>query len=195
MAQVLGQTQAFSPAPKSRLIVPEGHVNWMGVDPGTKRIAIATVSASGKRGVSMVSLPDSAGGTRLAAIFHETRRLVAELAGLLPPGVVVVEQPSGSQPNPSLSYAVGVVMAAVFEGVRGATGFRVRVETVPSSSWKKTAIGRGDAWKPKGRDARIEDYAVYCWATAEGYRGSSYDEVDALGIAVYAQRTFGLEVR
>lgn len=191
--QVLGQLPAFDVAPTSRLIVPLGHVNYFGVDPGTMRVAIATVDAEGRRGVSMVSIPSMAGGERMAAIFRETRRLTCELAAMLPPGVVVVEQPSGSQPNPSLSYAVGVVMAAVFEGVRHSTGKSVRVLTVPSSKWKAVACGNGRIWKPKKGSG--EEYGVLKWARMNGYSGSSFDECDAMGVCEFARKTFRLDAR
>jgi len=112
--------------------------------------------------------------------------------------VIVVEQPSGKQPNPALSYAVGATIAGCFQGVNelslDAVGPReVVMPMVSSSTWKKAACGAGNAYKPK--DGDIEKYPVYRWALSIGYRGRSFDEVDALGIADYARRTYALEER
>ena len=190
----LGQTEAFDPAPTRRLLVPDDHCGWIGIDPSTQRVAVASIAADGRRGVSTASFPASAGGQRLSAIYDGTRDLVEEIAAMVKPGVIVVEQPSGARPNPSLSYAVGVTMAAAFDGVAEVTGHGVLVETVTSSSWKKIAIGAGNAYKPKS--GRVEEYAVWRWARDEcDYEGRSIDEVDAMGIAEYARKTFQLEVR
>lgn len=188
----LGQTEIFTPAPTKRLIVPAGATAWWGVDPGSVRVAIGTIAADGRRGVSVRSFPKGLeGGERLAAIFEFTRSLALDLEAIRP-GIIIVEQPSGKQSNPALSYAVGAIMA----GLWTATG--ARVVTVSSSSWKKTACGAGNAYKPydkRGKLGPIEDYAVYRWALSTGYSGCSYDEVDAWGIAEYAARTFALDAR
>lgn len=182
--------------PARRLIVPRGHGSWMGVDPGTLRVAITSVHLNvasqpvyRPRTVSFAPLE---GGARLEAIWTDTRRFVKEEiehGRFAPPGVVFVEQPSGKQPNPQLSYATGVIIGAVFAGVEDATGHRVRVETISSSSWKKTATGYG-GWKKT-----VKPYGVLRWATANGYAGSSYDEADAMGLAEAARRTVALEER
>lgn len=143
--------------------------------------------------MSTRSFPSRTGGRRLAVIHYETRLLARSLveAGEAP-AVIVVEQPSGQTPNLQLVYAVGVIMAAVAEVTPAAV-----VETVPSSTWKRVACGKGNIFKPKrerGRPAPAPgEYAVLRWARALGYTGSSWDESDAMGVADYAWRTFGLE--
>lgn len=190
----LGQAEMFTPGPTRRLIVAEGHTAWLGIDPGTTRVAVASVTADGIRGVSQVAFPAQEGGERLASIYSRTVALVRDVVALdIGPGVVVVEQPSGSQPNPPLSYAVGTIMAAAFRGVLLATGFPVVVETVPSATWKKVACGHGGIRKPKSK--ADGEYGVLEWARGMGYVGDSYDEADAWGIAEYARRTFLLEER
>lgn len=109
------------------------------------------------------------------------------------PGVVFVEQPSGKQENPALSYAVGAIQAGVYDGLFSAGVGAVRIETVPSSTWKKAATGYGAVYKPKRGDGR--EYGVLTWARQNGYGGSSWDEADALGIAEAARRTIALDQR
>lgn len=191
MGRLFEQREMFVGPRPQRLVGRGGW--WVGVDPSTQRVAIASVSPEGLRGVSTGSFPSRRGGRRLAVILYETRRLMRSLVDAgVEPGVIVVEQPSGKTPNLQLVYATGVIMAAVAEVCPGAVA-----ETVPSSTWKKVACGRGNIYKPKrerGSPAPVpEDYAVLGWARGLGYRGWSWDEADAMGIADYAWRTFALE--
>jgi hypothetical protein len=188
VGSLLEQQQLVEPPARRRLVVPCGRSAWWGVDPGVSRVAVAYVTSEGRRGACTASFPDLKGGARLAAIFWETARVCAELMESWPvPGLVWVEQPSGKQPNPALSYAVGAIMGAVSHVVG------CPVETVASASWKKSACGRGNIYKPtKDRPGM---YGVLVWAQANGYRGSSWDESDALGIAEAARREVALEER
>lgn len=199
MSRGLGQGELLEAAPTRRLLVRAEHTSWWGCDPSTFRVALATVDAEGRRGVSSVPFGRADGGERLADIWRLTFLLARETAEMLPPGVIVVEQPSGKQANPALSYATGVIMGALFAGARRATEVSTVVETVPSSRWKAIACGNGALYKPKrvrGRSAPpLEEYGVFRWAQDLGYTGRSWDEVDALGVADYARRTFALEVR
>jgi hypothetical protein len=183
---LLGQQELMTPAPRRRLIVPAGCESYWGVDPSTKRISIAWITAAGERGAVTDSFPTLEGAARLDAIYHTTRR-VACLAPF--PGLVFVEQPSGKQQNPNLLYAVGATLA----GLYAALGPRVYIEMVTSSWWKRRACGRGDISKPKLGDQR--EYGVLTWARQNGYVGSSWDEADAYGIAEAARREVLLEVR
>jgi hypothetical protein len=189
----LDQTELLEAPPTRRLIVREGHTAWYGVDPSAFRIALATIHPDGGREVSSVAFARGEGGERLAAIWDATFRFAHTRALFVRPGVITVEQPSGKQANPGLSYATGVIMGALFAGVKLATGVAVLVETVPSSRWKAVACGKGNIFKPKPRSG--EEYGVLTWARTGGYQGSSWDEADALGVAEYARRTFALEER
>lgn len=201
MATLLKQQQAFEPAPSRRIIVPAGHGAWWGVDVSVSRVAIAYASFEGLGAARTAPFPVLSGGARLGHIWAETSLLVAELVrdGWPLPGVVYVEQPSGARPNPALSYAVGVIQAAVFDALQRATARNVLVETIASASWKKAATGFGRHDKPTrktlGRPVAFEDYGVARWARANGYAGTSWDEADALGIAEAARRTVALDER
>lgn len=196
---LLAQQELMEAPPARRLIVAQGHGAWWGCDPGTQRVAVAAVSTDGASApvytTRTASFAPLEGGARLSAVYADTRAFCVDLLadGWPAPGLVFVEQPSGKQPNPPLSYATGVIIAAVFDAVQAVTRHRVRVETVSSSSWKKTSCGRGDIWKPKRGDTR--PYGVMVWARANGYAGNSIDEVDAMGIAEAARRTVALEQR
>jgi hypothetical protein len=189
------------PVRSRRIIVPAGHSAWWGADVSVSRLALAYASCEGAHGARTVLFADLKGGARLAHIWAETGLLVAEAVrdGWPLPGLVWVEQPSGAQPNPQLSYVTGAIQGAVFAGVQRVTGRPVRVETVSSASWKKTSCGYGAIYKPTkkklGRAPRFEDYGVARWAAGLGYGGASWDECDALGIAEAARRTVALEER
>jgi hypothetical protein len=187
--------EPMSLCPTRRLIVPRGHTAWLGIDPGTTRVAVASVTADGERGVSQAVFRGYSGGQRLAFIYTRTLMLVRDIVngGGISPGVVVVEQPSGARPNLPLSYAVGVIMAAAFEAVMREKGNPAVVETVPSAVWKRIACGDGGIRKPKSE--ADGEYGVLKWARSTGYAGTDWDEVDAWAIAEYARCTFVLEER
>jgi hypothetical protein len=200
----LAQQELLEAPPRRRLIVPAGHVAHWGVDPSSQRIALAGVlrvpDGSLARWVRSVPFVAGEGGQRLSGVYAETRRFVEACAVAAPwPGVVWVEQPSGRMTIHALEYAVGVIQAAVFDALEAVTGSLVRVETVPSASWKLAACGRGNLYKPTkaklGRSPVFEDYGVARWARTVGYEGWSYDEADALGVAEAARREVALEQR
>lgn len=185
--------------PKRRLIVPKGHVYHYGVDPGTTRVAIACIGPDGHRIVT-VPIPKCDGGKRLGLIYTLTRDAAFEMALRCPAGLCWVEQPSGKRENPSLSYATGVILAAMWQGLGNPS---VTVETVPSATWKLGATGFGahSKWKPDPTNPKkkvpktLEEYGVGQWARGIGYVGSSIDEVDALGVAVAARNAVELVER
>lgn len=184
-----------------RLQVPRGCTAWLGVDPGTTRVALAACweGETVERGVWSASFQRMDGGARLAGIWRVTCRLAESAARSLAeegvaPGVALVEMPAGKQANPALSYATGVIQAAVFEGVMRATTRGVRIEDCSSSWWKKLSTGFGGHRKPKPSDDP-ESYGVMRWARSVGYQGHSWDEADALGIAEAARKTIVLEER
>jgi hypothetical protein len=203
---LLEQQELLETPPARRLIVPKGHGSWMGVDPGTLRVAITSVylntASQPVYRPRTVSFAPLEGGARLEAIWTDTRLFVKEEiehGRFAAPGIVFVEQPSGKQPNPQLSYATGVIIGAVFAGVQDATGHRVLVETCASGWWKRVATGRGNWSKPTrkslGRTPVFGDYGVARWAEANGYAGRSWDEADSMGAAEAARRTVALEER
>lgn len=199
----LAQQELLEQPPRRRLIVPAGHSSHWGVDPSSKRVAVAGVlrreGGELDRWVEERPFGPGEGGQRLSGTYWVTRGLVERMAVERPPGVVFVEQPSGKFVEHGLEYAVGVILAAVFDGVLGACGHRVRVETIPSSSWKKLATGYGSHSKPTrkklGRAPEFLDYGVAKWARLNGYAGSSWDAVDAMGIAEAARREVALDER
>jgi hypothetical protein len=196
---LLEQQELLETPPARRLIVPNGHRAFFGVDPGTQRVALAYAIPAPQRpvyGAHTVSFAPQEGGARLSAIHDDVRATVRDLLerhGWPKPGLVFVEQPSGKQPNPPLSYATGVVMAAVFDAVVDVTGHRVRIETCSSSWWKKRACGNGAIYKPKNKAAG--EYGVVTWCKANGMTPANFDEADALGIAEAARREVALEER
>jgi len=180
--------------PTRRIITRPGMVAHWGVDPGTYRIAIASTVGGGSY-VETHSFPRTEGLARLGDILEATKEFAADFAiDHYAPGFILVEQPSGQNPNLELVYAVGVIIAALQEACPGA-----RIETMPPMSWKKLATGRGNLPKTDPETKKPwkdrERYGVLRWARENGYTGDSWDEADALGIAEAARRTVTLEAR
>jgi hypothetical protein len=203
MTGMLGQQELVAPAPVRRLIVPAGHGAWWGVDPSTTRVAVAYVAPDGSRGVRTAPFARVEGPGRLSEIYRETHRFALDLCGPVSwPGVVLVEQPGGEHRNYELFYATGVIVAAIDAAVHKVTGHHPRIEMVVPSWWKARACGSGAIKKTHrvpGRKSPVylplEEYGVMKWARANGYKGMSWDEADALGIAVAASREIALEQR
>ena len=187
----LGQTELLEAPPTRRLIVPPGHGAIYGVDPGTQRLAIAVVTASGERRERMISFARLQHAQRLASIFSAASRLASELAEQAAPGLVVVERPSGQHQNLPLLYAVGATTAGLYEGIVRVTGAPPHFDEVAPAQWKKVACGYGAIYKPKP-PCEPEDYAVLRWAKTVGYEGTSFDVADSIGISEYARKTFEL---
>lgn len=187
---MLGQMTLVEAAPSKRLIVPVGAVNFYGVDPSTLRVAIATVTPDGLRGADIASFPKLSGAHRLVAIRRDTYALACEIVESIPPGVIVVEKPSGfgSRPSPELSFAGGAIMCALQEAAPAAA-----IELVENTSWKRVVCGSGAIKKPKPTEG--VEYPVLLWARDNGYIGSSWDVADAMAIAEYGRRTYALEQR
>lgn len=172
-----------------RIIRWQRGTGWAGVDPSTKRCAIATITPDGERRVETVSFPTRVeGAERLQAIYEGVQALWTEIGSRT--AYVAVEQPSGAKQNPQLVYAVGVTLAAVasVDCLEAPV-----IETVPSSTWKKRVCGSGAIRKPK--PAGPEEYAVLMWAREAGYEGDSWDEADAWAIAEWARRTVAIDRR
>lgn len=190
------QIELFDPPATRRLIVKHG--GWWGVDPSTRRIALCCVHKAPDadfyvRQASTRSIASAEGGERLHMLREAAREVAGEWAELTAPGIVVVEQPSGKQPNPALSYATGAIVCGLWEGLEAQLKLSVRIEMVASSKWKLGACGYGGYRKP---DPKSDvPYGVLTWARELGYRGSSWDEADAWGIAEWARRNFALELR
>lgn len=188
----LGQIEAFEAAPPKRLLVPESHVSWWGVDSSTLRVAIATISPERRRGASLAAFDKRTPVIdRLVEIRRQTLSLARGLLDVgLAPGVIAVETPAGfgDRPNPSLAYAVGAILCGLGEACPLAG-----IVMVESARWKKVSCGSGAIRKPKPTSG--EEYAVLTWARTVGYKGTSWDEADSYGIAEWARRTYKLEVR
>lgn len=188
------QTELLPPEPK-RTIVGPGTFGW-GVDPSTLRVSIAWAEATGTaagevvdRGVLTRSFPKEDNlGRRYALIYSETIAATKDAAGRCWPGLVWVEQPSGRNPNPRLSYAVGAIIAGLFAGLWSCAAGRAlpEVETIESARWKKRAIGPGWA------NLKKDDGDLIAVARTLGYAGASFDEADAWLMVEALRRTVRL---
>jgi hypothetical protein len=200
----LGQQELMEAGPRRRIIVPEGHGAWWGVDPSTRRVAVAGVSqaADGSlvRWAREQAFAPLDGPQRLGHIHSATSDLVdGLLLDYAPlPGLVLVEQPGGTHRNYELFYATGVIIAALATSLCEAGA--AKIEVVVPGWWKKRACGQGNIYKTmqvngKPKPLPFEEYGVLRWARSLGYAGSSWDEADAWGIAEAARREVELVQR
>lgn len=111
-------------------------------------------------------------GERLGYLDRQVRIYARQIAGVFPPVVVWVEQPSGLSRALQLTYATGVIQAALFEALE------VPVWTIPSSAWKLRTVGRGNASKTQ----------VQAWCDANRLPYGDEHQADAVAIAVSGRR-------
>lgn len=201
MSTAVAQAELSQAPARTTLRVPAGCTSWWGVDGSTRCVSIGVASPSGQRAVRTAPFPKISGPARLGAIYALTRDLALDLARRYPPGLILVEQPSGSSQavNHELEYAVGVIQAAVYDGAYQAVRHGVPMDTVVASWWKARACGSGairktykDAQTGRKRPLALEDYEVMRWARSVGYKGTSWDEADALAIAEASRRETAL---
>jgi hypothetical protein len=148
-------------------------VAW-GVDPSTTGIALAWCGTQvGARSAEIKGHPR--GGERLSALWWATsnlsNRIIAEERSRCP-SYVLVETPPGHLHANQLTYATGVIMAAIFNSI-AVWNPMVVVEEVNISSWKAEIVGHGNATKEQVMD----------WALTHRFEGNTQDEADAHAIA------------
>lgn len=139
------------------------------VDPAVSHLAFAFAPTDGGPIIveSLRTDSEARDGQRLGWLDRQTRIYARQAAGRYPPACVWVEQPSGKHRNLPLTYATGVVQAALFEALA------VPVWTIPSSTWKQRTVGVGNASKAQ----------VAAWVVAQGADVNGQDEADAYAIA------------
>ncbi len=150
-------------------------VVW-GIDPSTKRIALAIVgpNADGNgsvRSTHVLELRQTGGAQRLADAHEGMSAFFTEQSAPEAPKAVVVEQPfaGGRNVHPQSYFMVGVTLAALAGAIPTA-----EVELKDPGSWKRLAMGQG-----RGQAKKEE---IMTWAWSIGYDGDDQDEADAVGI-------------
>lgn len=216
MTAVGAQAGLFEPEPPNRLVAPEAD-GWWGIDTATSHYVIGTVDRELRRRSHLV-LNGGIGpcnGERIARYESQLRQLILAMLddGCPVPGIVWVEQASGQHPKPELVYAVGAAVGTTYRVLRDVLERPVRVETVPSATWKsKLAPGAGGWYKTARVEGRksprplpLEEYKVLQWARANGYDETptivrddgrtvpvAWDHADGRGIAEGARKTYAL---
>lgn len=139
------------------------------IDPALSRVAFAFAPLDGGPIVveTLTTATDAREGERLGLLDRQVRIYARQRAAEFAPAVVWVEQPSGRFRNLGLTYAVGVIQAALFEALA------CPVWTIPSSTWKRSTVGAGNATKEQ----------VAAWVIAQGADFNGQDEADAYCIA------------
>jgi hypothetical protein len=201
---LLAQQELIEVAPERHVVVPSALrdvVGWWGIDVSTRRYNVGYVTQSMDRGVHSVRLGEANDnvGERLTRFARQLRLLLQTMLGegIAPPAVVFVEHPAGKNVEPVLWYAVGTATQVAYETIADSYGYVPRVETIPPSSWKLKAVGRGNLPKPKRERGKprpeLDAYPVWRWARTLGLaENASWDDADAYGIAEAARRTIGI---
>lgn len=140
------------------------------VDPAVSRlgVAFAPVDGGDPHALTLRTDSESRDGQRLGWLDRQLRIAARQWAAEFPPACVWVEQPSGRHQALQLTYATGVVQAALFETLA------CPVWTMPSSTWKQRTVGTGNASKAQ----------VLAWVARLGTDVGNQDEADAIALAV-----------
>lgn len=143
-------------------------MSTVGIDPSVQAPAIA-VWPSGDTWQARVH---GEGAERLCALYDA----VHDWAALSAPDdleAVFIERPVGKFPKRSLDHATGVIQVAMVHGLKDIFPFSVSVFELSPGTWKKAALGKGNAKK----------HEVIEWAAEHlGSRNYTSDEADALAI-------------
>jgi Holliday junction resolvasome RuvABC endonuclease subunit len=151
--------------------------SWVwGCDPSSKHVAFAALERDGdRREFFQLDVLHQLGTSRAEKLWNIAQALPAFIiphAKQCPPMCVYVEVPAG-RPNPTLTGAYGVIIAALWGTLSALYQHPVSVWSIDSRTWKKAAIGKGNASKE----------VIHAWARAEGVDHPSGDILDAFGIA------------
>ena len=140
-----------------------------GIDPALARVAFGFAPLDGGPIVveTLTTASDATEGERLGLLDRQVRIFARQRVSEFPPAVCWVEQPSGRFRNLPLTYATGVIQAALFETLS------VPVWTIPSATWKARTVGSGSASKAQ----------VRAWVERQGADFNGQDEADAYAIA------------
>jgi Holliday junction resolvasome RuvABC endonuclease subunit len=143
-----------------------------GIDPSTAALALGIHDGISYQ-TAAVGLPRHTDPLRrLAAslpVAQEWLERVAHERGQ--PSLVVIEQPAGTghKVHPATWYATAMTAMATANAVE------CPIHMVGPPTWKMEALGKGSGHAKKGQ--------VFTWARVQGWKGTSQDEADTVGIA------------
>jgi hypothetical protein len=152
-----------------------------GVDVGLSRVALtaADLKRRRKKLLATIEIKHERGcdaATKMWNLATELPVWFARQAELAPPFTIWVEVPfgQGKRGRAALLGAYGIVLASLHGAVKGMFDYPVAILPIDPASWKKQAIGKGNAPKE----------VVHEWARAEGVDHPSGDVLDSYGICV-----------
>lgn len=117
-------------------------MNAIGIDPSTRRIAIAALTDKGRLKHRILSIPDTRGAQRLRAIRDATADALTAFSEV---AVVVVEIP-WANPKFGSSFALLSTAAVLMEAAQFAHPGAIVLD-MPTQSWKTNSVGHGNASK------------------------------------------------
>lgn len=155
-------------------LLPQTGFRIWGIDPSSKRIALAVVEGDGTFTVDSERLPDGHGCREIR--FADSYAAQVEFFKRHPrPTLVFIEEPFVPRDHrqvPTHLLMYGVTLAALGE----ALSVEVPVVELTASQWKAQALGKGNGFAKKPQ--------IVAWAQSLGYAGVIEDEADALGVAI-----------
>lgn len=159
-------------------LLPQTGFRVWGIDPSSKRIALAVVEGDGSFAVSSRPLPSGEGWRemRFADSYAEQVDLFKAAFADGRPSIIFIEEPFVPRDRrqvPTHLLMYGVTLAALGEVIAAS---QTPLVELTASQWKARALGQGNGHAPKE--------AVLRWAQQIGYEGRVQDEADAIGIAI-----------
>lgn len=153
-------------------LLPQTGFRVWGIDPSSKRLAVAVVEGDGSFAATNVRLAENPNREARFADAHAAQ--VDYLKQLPTPALVFIEEPFVPRDRrqvPTHLLMYGVTLAALGEVLMG-----VPVTELTASQWKAQAMGKGNGF------AKPAQYLE--WAQSIGYEGRVEDEAAALGVAI-----------
>ncbi len=112
---------------------------------------------------------------RLEALLADVELKTGQMCSECPPGLVLIERPTGRFHNPHLNYATGVIILGLHRALKDRFAFPVSIVQIAVKDWKKSTVGAGNAAKEQVMAYVLEEYPELA--------GCSQDEADATCLA------------
>lgn len=153
-------------------LIPRVSAPVIGIDPSSKRIALALLEPEAQLSWGTISLPQCSSRPRK---FSEAFTVQCEFfARFERPALIFLEEPF--LPRDRREVPTHLLMYGVTVAALGAVFGEVPLREIGTNVWKSRAMGQGHG------HAKPEEY--FRWAQSIGYSGRIEDEAAAIGVVV-----------